>query len=57
MSFILPLLVLEIILHLLWRYIDPNEYIEIYSQKNSSYFKEVYIRECSISTVFMYIKY
>lgn len=51
-SCLLIAIFLEIAIHLMWRYIDPNEFMSVYSQKYSSYFEEVYIRECSISTPF-----
>lgn len=52
LGYLLSAILFEIVLHLLWRYIDPNEYIEVYSQKYSSYFDNVYIRGCKASTVF-----
>lgn len=55
--FLLCGIFLEILLHIIWRYIDPNEYVEVYSQKYSSYFVSAYIRECTISTPFTVIEF
>lgn len=41
----------------MWRYIDPNEYTEVYSQKFSSYFDNIYIRGCKPSAVFSALEF
>lgn len=46
---------IEAIVLILWFTIDPNKYQAVYSQKYSGYFDSMYIRECSVSTPFMYI--
>lgn len=43
------------ILDALWLTLDPPEYVEIYTQQHSSYFINMYLRQCTISTTFVYI--
>lgn len=45
---------LETLILVLWFILDPNEYIERYSQSNSGYFYDEYVRECTTSTPFLY---
>lgn len=48
---------LECIILILWFTLDPNEYVETYSQSHSGYFYNEYIRECKTSTPFLYYYY
>lgn len=43
--------IIEIILITIWFLADPPKYEEVYSQKYSSYFIDMYLRQCTISVI------
>lgn len=54
LKFLIPFLLFEAILLILWFMIQPNEYSLVYSVTESDYFSEVSIRECKESSIFLY---
>lgn len=56
LSYYIIFIVVEIILLLLWNFIDPNKYEDSTSVKFSSYFVESHVRQCSYSIPFLVIE-
>lgn len=55
-SYCLMAILVSLLIHFLWRYIDPNVYTTRINEEESEYFVQSYIRECDISLLFTIIE-